>query len=116
MLQLSRVTAVQYASENIRVNTVIPGQLHTPMVEVRLAKQRATVSDEDLQLRSRNDSEASARAIARVGDVRSGLSDIAPERVGAELGDAERSADLFEKEFHVKLYFRQTPKNLGIGP
>jgi NAD(P)-dependent dehydrogenase (short-subunit alcohol dehydrogenase family) len=23
------------------VNTVVPGQLHTPMVEVRLAKQRA---------------------------------------------------------------------------
>lgn len=40
VIQLSRVVAVQYAPHNIRVNTIIPGQLHTPMVEVRLAKQR----------------------------------------------------------------------------
>jgi NAD(P)-dependent dehydrogenase (short-subunit alcohol dehydrogenase family) len=32
--------AAQYASRGIRVNTVVPGQLHTPMVETRLAKQR----------------------------------------------------------------------------
>src|SRR6185437_7183680 len=41
VIQLSRVVAVQYAAKGIRVNTVIPGQLHTPMVEARLAKQRA---------------------------------------------------------------------------
>jgi NAD(P)-dependent dehydrogenase (short-subunit alcohol dehydrogenase family) len=41
VIQMSRVVAVQYASKGIRVNTVIPGQLHTPMVEARLAKQRA---------------------------------------------------------------------------
>lgn len=41
VIQLSRVVAVQYASAGIRVNTVVPGQLHTPMVEVRLAGQRA---------------------------------------------------------------------------
>jgi len=41
VIQLSRAIAVQYASKGIRVNTVIPGQLHTPMVEARLAKQRA---------------------------------------------------------------------------
>jgi hypothetical protein len=41
VIQLSRVVAVQYAPKNIRVNTVVPGQLHTPMVETRLAKQRA---------------------------------------------------------------------------
>ena len=41
VIQLSKVVAVQYASKGIRVNTVIPGQLHTPMVEARLAKQRA---------------------------------------------------------------------------
>jgi NAD(P)-dependent dehydrogenase (short-subunit alcohol dehydrogenase family) len=41
VIQLSRVTAVQYAAKGIRINTVIPGQLHTPMVEARLAKQRA---------------------------------------------------------------------------
>ncbi|GAB2915223.1 SDR family NAD(P)-dependent oxidoreductase [Streptomyces heilongjiangensis] len=41
VIQLSRVTAVEYASDGIRVNTVVPGQLHTPMVEARLAGQRA---------------------------------------------------------------------------
>ena len=41
IIQLSKVTAVQYAADRIRVNTVVPGQLHTPMVEVRLAGQRA---------------------------------------------------------------------------
>ena len=41
VIQLSRVVAVQYADRNIRCNTVVPGQLHTPMVEARLAGQRA---------------------------------------------------------------------------
>ena len=41
IIQFSRATAVQYASYGIRVNTVVPGQMHTPMVEARLAKQRA---------------------------------------------------------------------------
>jgi len=40
VIQLGRVTAVEYAPKGIRVNTVVPGQLHTPMVEVRLAGQR----------------------------------------------------------------------------
>jgi NAD(P)-dependent dehydrogenase (short-subunit alcohol dehydrogenase family) len=41
VIQFSRVLAVQYAPRGIRVNTVVPGQLHTPMVEARLAGQRA---------------------------------------------------------------------------
>jgi len=41
VIQLSRVVAVQYAARGIRVNCVVPGQLHTPMVEARLAKQLA---------------------------------------------------------------------------
>ena len=41
VIQMSRVLAVQYAPHRIRVNTVVPGQLHTPMVEARLAGQRA---------------------------------------------------------------------------
>lgn len=40
VIQFSRVVAVQYAPKGVRVNTVVPGQLHTPMVEVRLAGQR----------------------------------------------------------------------------
>jgi hypothetical protein len=41
VIQLSRVVAVEYAPKGIRVNCVVPGQLHTPMVEARLAGQRA---------------------------------------------------------------------------
>ena len=52
VIQFSRVLAVQYAKQGIRVNTVIPGQLHTPMVEVRLAGQRAG-GDVDALLRQR---------------------------------------------------------------
>ncbi len=40
IIQFSKVLAVQYAKQSIRVNTIVPGQLHTPMVETRLAKQR----------------------------------------------------------------------------
>jgi len=35
------VVAIQYATKGIRVNSVVPGQMHTPMVEARLAQQRA---------------------------------------------------------------------------
>jgi NAD(P)-dependent dehydrogenase (short-subunit alcohol dehydrogenase family) len=41
VIQFSRVVAVQHAAQGVRVNTVVPGQLHTPMVEARLATQRA---------------------------------------------------------------------------
>jgi len=41
VIQLSKVVAIQYAKKGIRVNTIVPGQLHTPMVEVRLAGQRS---------------------------------------------------------------------------
>ncbi|HXX25958.1 MAG TPA: SDR family NAD(P)-dependent oxidoreductase [Pseudolabrys sp.] len=41
VIQLSRVVAVQYAAKGVRVNSIVPGQLHTPMVEARLARQRA---------------------------------------------------------------------------
>jgi NAD(P)-dependent dehydrogenase (short-subunit alcohol dehydrogenase family) len=52
IIQFSRVTAVEYAKKNIRVNTVVPGQMHTPMVEARLAGQRAG-GDVDALLQSR---------------------------------------------------------------
>jgi hypothetical protein len=52
VIQFSRVTAVQYAKHGIRVNTVIPGQMHTPMVETRLAKQR-TGGDVEALLKAR---------------------------------------------------------------
>lgn len=38
VIQLSRSTAAAYAKKGIRVNTVVPGLMHTPLVETRLAK------------------------------------------------------------------------------
>jgi len=52
IIQFSKVVAVQYAPKGIRVNTVIPGQLHTPMVEARLAGQR-TGGDVEALLKQR---------------------------------------------------------------
>ncbi|WP_439893418.1 SDR family NAD(P)-dependent oxidoreductase (plasmid) [Ralstonia sp. 25C] len=52
VIQLSKVVAVEYAKKGIRVNTVVPGQLHTPMVEARLAGQRSG-GDVDKLLESR---------------------------------------------------------------
>lgn len=52
VIQLSRVVAVQHAAQGVRVNTVVPGQLHTPMVEARLARQR-TGGDVDALLAQR---------------------------------------------------------------
>ena len=47
-----RVVAVQHAAAGVRVNCVVPGQLHTPMVEARLAGQR-TGGDVDTLLAQR---------------------------------------------------------------
>lgn len=52
VIQLSKVIAVQHAPDGIRANTVVPGQLHTPMVEARLAGQR-TGGDVDTLLAQR---------------------------------------------------------------
>jgi hypothetical protein len=42
VIQLSRATAGAYAKKGVRVNTVIPGLMHTPLVETRLARTVAT--------------------------------------------------------------------------
>ena len=52
VIQFGRVTAVEFAPQGIRVNTVVPGQMHTPMVEARLAGQRAG-GDVEVLLQSR---------------------------------------------------------------
>lgn len=52
IIQFSKVVAVEFAPKGVRVNTVVPGQLHTPMVEARLAGQRAG-GDVDTLLASR---------------------------------------------------------------
>lgn len=52
VIQLGRVVAVEYASKNIRVNSVVPGLLHTPMVETALARNQ-TGGDVESLLRKR---------------------------------------------------------------
>lgn len=39
VIALSRATALVYAKKGIRCNTVVPGLMHTPLVEQRLARQ-----------------------------------------------------------------------------
>jgi NAD(P)-dependent dehydrogenase (short-subunit alcohol dehydrogenase family) len=46
VIQLSRSVAGTYARQGIRVNTVVPGLMHTPLVEYRLAR---TVGGNDAQ-------------------------------------------------------------------
>jgi len=46
VIQLSRSVAGTYAKKGIRVNTVVPGLMHTPLVEYRLAR---TVAGNDAQ-------------------------------------------------------------------
>jgi len=40
IIQLSRTIALQYAKKGIRSNCILPGLMHTPMVEARLAGHR----------------------------------------------------------------------------
>jgi NAD(P)-dependent dehydrogenase (short-subunit alcohol dehydrogenase family) len=40
LIQFSRVTAVKYAPHNVRINTVVPGLMDTPLVKARLVGER----------------------------------------------------------------------------
>ena len=40
LIQFSRVTAVRYAPQNVRINVVIPGLMNTPLVKARLVGER----------------------------------------------------------------------------
>lgn len=42
----SRATAIAYVKKGIRVNTVVAGAMHTPLVEARLVKQLGVNADE----------------------------------------------------------------------
>lgn len=53
LIKFTEVTAVQYAAKDIRVNIVVPGLMHTPLVETRLAGQRAG-GDAEALIRQRN--------------------------------------------------------------
>jgi NAD(P)-dependent dehydrogenase (short-subunit alcohol dehydrogenase family) len=48
LIQFSRVTAVKYAPQNVRINTVIPGLMDTPLVKARLVNERGAGDAEAL--------------------------------------------------------------------
>ena len=41
VIKMSQVTAVKYAPQHVRVNTVVPGLMDTPLVTERLVKERS---------------------------------------------------------------------------
>jgi NAD(P)-dependent dehydrogenase (short-subunit alcohol dehydrogenase family) len=53
ILRFSEAVAIQYAAKGVRCNTVVPGQMHTPLVEHRLARDRAG-GDVERLIRDRN--------------------------------------------------------------
>jgi NAD(P)-dependent dehydrogenase (short-subunit alcohol dehydrogenase family) len=63
LVAFSRSTAIAYVRKGIRVNTVIPGAMHTPLVEHRLAKQLGSEDAEKL-IASRH----AAVPMGRMGD------------------------------------------------
>ncbi len=48
VIQFGRVAAVEYAKKGIRVNSVLPGQLHTPLVDAVLARNQSGGNIEEL--------------------------------------------------------------------
>jgi len=48
LIHFSRVTAVKYAADHVRINTVIPGLMNTPLVTARLVGERADGNAERL--------------------------------------------------------------------
>ncbi|MBN3850086.1 SDR family oxidoreductase [Paraburkholderia sp. Ac-20342] len=52
VIQMTRVVAVEYAQKNIRVNSVVPGLLHTPLVDTTVARNQ-TGGDVELLLSKR---------------------------------------------------------------
>jgi NAD(P)-dependent dehydrogenase (short-subunit alcohol dehydrogenase family) len=63
LVAFGRSTAIAYVQKGIRVNTVIPGSMHTPLVEHRLVKQLGADEAEKL-IASRN----AAVPMGRMGD------------------------------------------------
>jgi NAD(P)-dependent dehydrogenase (short-subunit alcohol dehydrogenase family) len=41
VIQFGRVVGVEYAKKGIRINTVLPGQLHTPLVDAVLTRSQS---------------------------------------------------------------------------
>ncbi|SAI54255.1 short chain dehydrogenase [Bordetella ansorpii] len=53
VMQFGRVVGVELAAKGVRINTVLPGQLHTPLVDAFLARQQSSGDVEALLQRRR---------------------------------------------------------------
>ena len=53
VIQFSRVAAVEHAPQRVRVNSIVPGQLHTPLVDAILSRDQAGGDLEQLLQRRR---------------------------------------------------------------
>ncbi|WP_144635671.1 SDR family NAD(P)-dependent oxidoreductase [Bordetella genomosp. 13] len=53
VMQFGRVAGVELAAQGVRINTVLPGQLHTPLVDAFLARQQSSGDVEALLQRRR---------------------------------------------------------------
>lgn len=63
LVEFGRSTAIAYVRKGIRVNTVIPGSMHTPLVEHRLVRQLGSRDAEELIARRH-----AAVPMGRMGD------------------------------------------------
>jgi NAD(P)-dependent dehydrogenase (short-subunit alcohol dehydrogenase family) len=54
LIQFSRVTAVKYAPHNVRINTVVPGLMDTPLVKARLVGERGGGGDAEKLIAARH--------------------------------------------------------------
>ena len=63
LVAFGKSTAIAYVRKGIRVNTVIPGSMHTPLVEHRLVKQLGSADAEELIAKRH-----AAVPIGRMGD------------------------------------------------
>lgn len=53
VIQFGRVAAVEYAPQRVRINSIVPGQLHTPLVDAILSRDQASGDLEQLLQRRR---------------------------------------------------------------
>ncbi|WP_454692141.1 SDR family NAD(P)-dependent oxidoreductase [Achromobacter aloeverae] len=53
VIQFAKVVGVEWARDGVRINTVVPGQLHTPLVDAFLAKDQMQGDVESLLARRR---------------------------------------------------------------
>ena len=65
VVQITRCMALDHAADNIRVNSVCPGEIHTRMVDEILAKRGGDIARESARARGRDSHAPSGAARAK---------------------------------------------------